>query len=122
MTLEKQKFSLKKLNQLDISFFKMLKKEDKENIQRDRVELTIMAGANVNAQDENQNTPLHLAAEIGNMEISKLLIKFGANSKTLNKSGKTPAQVAFNNGHYKLSDEIKKLHYEEELVPYKMYK
>jgi len=53
---------------------KSFKKENKIDI----VQLFILAGANVNAQDNNGNTALSLAQKIGNPEIIQLLIEAGA--------------------------------------------
>ena len=54
----------------------------------------IQAGANVNAVDEDGNTPLHYAVEIRNMEIVKALIKAGAELEAGNGGRNTPLMMA----------------------------
>ncbi len=54
----------------------------------------IQAGANVNAQDEGENTPLYYAIELGNIEIVKALIKAEADLETVNNMRTTPLMLA----------------------------
>ena len=50
-------------------------------------------GANVNARDHIESTPLHDAAGAGHREIVALLISKGADLNARNKDGKTPEMV-----------------------------
>jgi len=47
-------------------------------------------GFDVNTVDNNEMTPLHLAAQIGCKEIAEILILKGANVNAKTKSGITP--------------------------------
>lgn len=58
--------------------------------------------ANVNSQDEEGNTPLHLAYQVGNMEVVRVLEDAGCNRELLNHKGLTPAQT---HSHFGVSDE-----------------
>ncbi|KAL0210620.1 hypothetical protein RCL1_005056 [Eukaryota sp. TZLM3-RCL] len=60
--------------------------------------LVSVFGADPNILDENFNTPCHVAAENGNIEIGFLLLKRGANINLKNKEGKTPIMIAVENG------------------------
>ena len=48
----------------------------------------------LNAQDNEKNTALHLACEDGNVEVVKLLLEAGANKEIKNKLDKTPIEMA----------------------------
>jgi len=58
----------------------------------DRVKELLLQGENVNGKDENYDniTPLFIAVENGNLEISRLLLDFGAKVNARNKSKQTP--------------------------------
>ncbi|KAH8977324.1 ankyrin repeat-containing domain protein [Lactarius deliciosus] len=65
--------------------------------------MLIQHGADVNAQNGDQSTPLHLAASSrlaveGN--VVRLLLKHGANVDAKDGDGRTPLQVASSEGHY----------------------
>lgn len=51
----------------------------------DTVRVLIKNGANVNAVDFDKNTPLHLAAKYGCLEIAQTLIENGADSNVINE-------------------------------------
>jgi len=54
--------------------------------------------ANPNTRDKNGNTPLHLAAEHGFLDVARLLLEHGADVNAIGKSGWTPLHVAAVNG------------------------
>jgi len=57
-------------------------------------ELLIEKGAAVDATDVHSNTPLHLAAFVGNLNVARLLIEKGADVNKANAKGWTPLHVA----------------------------
>lgn len=67
----------------------------RENI----VGLLLEAGVNPNDPDEQENSPLHLAAIAGNTSIVQLLLDAGANPNVVNWGGFTPLHYAANLGH-----------------------
>lgn len=67
------------------------------------VRSAIEAGANVNARDLNQSTPLHLAATIAEIELIRLLIEKGADILAKNVSQQTPLEVAQTNGQHEVA-------------------
>lgn len=64
-----------------------------ENSFTDAVKLLLIEGANVNAQDDENNTPLHYAAKNGDMELIKILQNAGADNTILNNEGLRPQQL-----------------------------
>lgn len=56
----------------------------------------VREGENVNARDEMGNTPLHLAAVNGHVQVVYALLKVGADPLAVNKEGKRPAELAAN--------------------------
>lgn len=69
-------------------------REDKERVQK-----LLASGANVNVQDGDGDTPLHGAAQSGNVEIISLLLDKGANPNAKNKLGGTPLMWAASFGN-----------------------
>ena len=63
----------------------------------------IRKGADVNAANDNGNTPLMYAAERGYREIIEVLILNGANTALKNNAGKTAYDLARENGFTELS-------------------
>jgi ankyrin repeat protein len=48
----------------------------------------------MNKMDDHGNTPLHIAAQDGDVRIAKLLVEKGANPNHQNKQGQTPGHFA----------------------------
>src|SRR6185503_551080 len=67
--------------------------------QRDAVAKLLERGADVNAQDNDGDAPLHGAAQSGNVEIIDLLLARGAKVDLKNKQGGTPLMWAAVFGH-----------------------
>ena len=55
--------------------------------------------ADVNAKDENGNTPLHIAAEKGHENMAELLLANNAEINAKDNNGRTPLAWAENQGH-----------------------
>ena len=64
------------------------------------VKALVIAGANVDAANDEGVTPLQIAALWGFTNIVKVLVKAGANVDTKNNSGETALQRATTFGHY----------------------
>ncbi|KAH9988696.1 ankyrin repeat-containing domain protein, partial [Russula vinacea] len=73
--------------------------------------LLLEHGIDVNAQDNNCSTALHLASR-GKLEVAYLLLEHGADMEAEDNSGRTPLQVASEQQH----DEITKLLSERGIV------
>ena len=58
------------------------------------VDLLVMYGANVNAQDDEGFTPLHMAAIHGNLKIVKKLVDLEADVNIITTDGKNAAELA----------------------------
>jgi ankyrin repeat protein len=58
--------------------------------------------APINAKDNQDNTPFHLACKAGNMRLVQLLIKKQADIHSKNKSAKTGKQLAAEKGHQEI--------------------
>ncbi len=57
------------------------------------------ASSRLHAADPKGDTPLHLAARMGNLAVCDLFIRSGADPGALNHDRQTPADVAFAEGH-----------------------
>ena len=62
------------------------------------------AGASVSPVDEWGRTPLHLAAERGDTDVTKVLVEAGASLSAVDNGGKTPHNVAQDNVKKLLQD------------------
>lgn len=76
-------------------------------------ELLISGGGNVQAKDNSGWTPLHWSAMQGFPEITKILVKHGAEVNTLDGDGKTPLDAATiewrkDEGHSDVADYLRK--------------
>jgi ankyrin repeat protein len=66
-----------------------------ENNDYRKADLLLRSGADVNeVHDTFRDTVLHIAAQRGNAEIIKLLVKHGADVSIKNREGKTAAELA----------------------------
>ena len=68
----------------------------------EQVRLNISAGANVNAKDTMDYTPLFYAAKNGQKDIAELLIAGGADVNVKDRLGSTPLHYAAVQGHYEV--------------------
>lgn len=57
------------------------------------------ASSRLHKPDPKGDTPLHLAARMGNLAVCDLFIRSGADPKSLNHDRQTPADLAFVEGH-----------------------
>lgn len=57
------------------------------------------ASSRLHAADPKGDTPLHLAARVGNLAVCDLFIRSGANPRSRNHDRQTPADLAFAEGH-----------------------
>jgi ankyrin repeat protein len=62
------------------------------------VPVLLRYGADVNARDNQNQTPLHHASELGYVEIAQLLLDHGADTSARNKDDNTPLYVAVAKG------------------------
>ena len=63
--------------------------------QVDVVRRLLEGGANVDAKEEDGSTPLHIAAEMGHLEVLAYLeAQGGGNIEAANNAGETPLQLA----------------------------
>ncbi|KAL7936595.1 peptidase S8 and S53 [Trichoderma chlorosporum] len=65
----------------------------------EEVEDVLEGGVNPNVKGELDSTPLHIAAEKGNIILSKLLLEYGADQDARNESNSTPLHCAASHGH-----------------------
>lgn len=55
--------------------------------------------SNVNPLDDDENTPLHVTAAVGDVEIAQIILQRHANLNSLNMSKQSPLFVAAEAGH-----------------------
>lgn len=65
--------------------------------------MLVEAGADVEVIQASKMTPLHAAAQNGNIEMLILLLERGASVNIKNDSGRTPADLAFEKGHLEIA-------------------
>jgi SH3/ankyrin repeat-containing protein len=70
------------------------------------VEQLLYYGAEINAQNVNGNTPLHVCAVNGRGDCAQVLLYRGAVATVFNKQGQTPVQVAQVVGNLVVADII----------------
>ena len=56
--------------------------------------LLLKHGADVNARDDRDSTPLHEASESGALEVALVLVEYGADVEAKNRHGRTALEVA----------------------------
>ena len=56
--------------------------------------LLLERGANVNAQDKDNTTPLHLAVKWGSCEMEQSILEHDAQHNLVDKDGKNPLHLA----------------------------
>jgi ankyrin repeat protein len=66
---------------------------------RETAELLIRAGADVNARQRHDWTPLHGAADGGSLALVRLMLDRGADPNIKNRDGKTALDIARERGH-----------------------
>ena len=69
-------------------------------------EVLIANGANIDIQDPQYETALHIAAKNGDKEKALILLRNGANTELENKNGKTAQEIANENQHFDIAEMI----------------
>jgi len=73
----------------------------------DLAAMLIANGADINAADDDGDTPLHLAAMMGYQREADLLLAHDAGVNTMNKKGMTALHYAVLNGHREIADSLR---------------
>lgn len=68
--------------------------------------LLIISGANVDARDRHSATPLHFAAESGQLQVTVALLQAGADANAQDDGQQSPASRAEGAGHATVADTI----------------
>ena len=68
--------------------------------------ILIISGANVDARDQHSATPLHFAAERGQLQITIALLQAGADANAQDDGQQSPASRAEEAGHAAVADTI----------------
>ena len=76
----------------------------KENNDPEIIDLLVKSGANVNAQDAEGFTPLHMAAIHGNLKIVKKLVDLDADVNIVTTDGKNAAELAHLNEEMEIEE------------------
>ena len=58
-------------------------------------ESKLSKGANIEAKDDKERAPLHVASDWGKTDVVRYLVSKGANKYTKNKDGKTPYNLTY---------------------------
>ncbi len=75
--------------------------------QMDLVKLLIEHGANINAREtDSGSTPLYAAASLGHADVVNVLLERGADAAIPNKTGRTAAEVATQNGYPEIAQTL----------------
>jgi ankyrin repeat protein len=69
----------------------------------DEIRILVEGGAEVNVKGDMGSTPLHDAAQAGQLEAVKVLLQYGAKPDTVDEFGKTPCDWADLNGHSEIA-------------------
>jgi len=75
------------------------------------------ASRRLHAVDPKGDTPLHLAARMGNLALCDLFVRAGADARSQNHENQTPADVAFAEGHSLAAQLLVSLLRDSEEVP-----
>ena len=70
----------------------------------EELDLLVAAGADINARNKTDYTPLHCAARTGRFDMAEKLLALGANPNKRGKYYDTPEEVARENDHPALAD------------------
>ena len=70
-----------------------------ENNDIGAVQRFIEAGTNVDSRNEEQQTPLHVAASKGFEVLARVLLGYGANINSIDEEHRTPIWLALENNH-----------------------
>jgi len=73
----------------------------------DVVRILLAAGANPNVRDSADYTPLHKAAQHGNLDIVRMLLERGADGTATRKGGGTPLEEALAKNHAEVAELLK---------------
>ena len=76
----------------------------KENNEPEIIDLLVKSGANVNAQDAEGFTPLHMATIHGNLKIVKKLVDLDADVNIVTTDGKNAAELAHLNEELEIEE------------------
>lgn len=69
--------------------------------------MLIEAGAEVNVLQSSRISPLHLAAQEGNIDLIIVLLEHGANIAQKNELGQTPSDLAAQKGFLEIAEILK---------------
>jgi len=67
------------------------------------LQFLIDSGADINARNNNGNTPLHEAVWVGSLESVKILVTAGADTESENEYDATPFDLAESNGQEEIA-------------------